>query len=137
MSADYDLRQESRLRHDSISGYSFGDEHLNELIFDAAARRPRSEFIAFCHSNVPDVLSKRALNTPNLQVVTTTEAILGGFRGNWKAPAAAQVDVWENNKFLLGDFRKLAEYLARSSALDVQTLVPASANPASAPVKAH
>lgn len=118
-----------------ISGYSFGDEHLNELIFDAAARRPRSEFIAFCHSNVPDVLSKRALNTPNLQVVTTTEAILGGFRGNWKAPAAAQVDVWDSNKFLLGDFRKLAEYLARSSALDLQTLVPASANPASAPVK--
>lgn len=60
-----------------VSGYSFGDDHLNELIFDAAARRPRSEFIAFCHSSVPDVLAQRALNTPNLQVVSATEAILG------------------------------------------------------------
>ena len=119
-----------------VSGYSFGDEHLNELMFDAAARRPRSEFIAFCHSNIPDVLSKRALNTPNVQVASATEAILGGVRANWKAPATAQAGVWDNNKFLIGDFRKLAEYLARSSALDLQSLVPASADAASAPAKA-
>jgi hypothetical protein len=31
-----------------ISGYSFGDEHLNEMIFDAAAHRERSEIVAFC-----------------------------------------------------------------------------------------
>jgi hypothetical protein len=119
-----------------ISGYSFGDEHLNELIFDAAARRPRSEFIAFCHSNIPDVLAKRAANTPNLQVATATEAMLGGVRANWKAPATAQAGVWDNNKFLLGDFGKLAEYLARSSVLDLQSLLPISANPTSASPKA-
>jgi hypothetical protein len=119
-----------------ISGYSFGDEHLNELIFDAAARRPRSEFIAFCHSNIPDVLSKRALNTPNPQVATTTEAMLGGVRANWKTPATAQAGVWDNNKFLLSDFRKLAEYLARSSVLDLQSILPVPANPTSALPKA-
>jgi hypothetical protein len=118
-----------------ISGYSFGDEHLNELIFDAAARRPRSEFLAFCYSQIPDLLSKRASNTPNLQVVTGTEAILGGVRANWKAPATSQSGVWDNNQFLLSDFRKLAEYLARSAAIDLQNVVTGSVAPTSAAPK--
>lgn len=33
-----------------IAGYSFSDQHLNEMLYDAAARRERSEFIAFCFS---------------------------------------------------------------------------------------
>jgi len=98
-----------------IAGYSFGDDHLNELIFDAAAGRERSEFVAFCHSNIPDVLSKRASNTPNLQVVSGTEAILGGVRGNWKVPTSPPPELWDNNQFALRDFRNLAAYLARSS----------------------
>lgn len=115
-----------------ISGYSFGDEHLNEMIFDAAARRQRSEFVAFCHSNIPDVLFKRASNTPNLQVAGGTEAILGGVRAKWKAPASLPSDLWENNQFSLRDFRKLAEYLARSAAIDLYNVGIAPAFPATA-----
>ena len=66
-----------------LSGYAFGDEHLNELIFDAARRRPRSEFIAFCYSTIPETLAATAAVTPNLQVVSPTEAILGGLRAGW------------------------------------------------------
>jgi len=106
-----------------ISGYSFGDDHLNETIFEAAARRPRSEFLAFCHSKIPDVLANRASDTPNLQAATGTEAILGGVRAKWKAPATPQPGVWENDEFLLRDFRKLAEYLARNAAIDPKNLV--------------
>jgi hypothetical protein len=43
-----------------VSGYSFGDQHLNEMLFDAATHRARSEFIVFCYSTIPDALSKRA-----------------------------------------------------------------------------
>lgn len=110
-----------------ISGYSFGDEHLNELIFDAAAHRPRSEFVAFCYSTIPDVLAKRATNTPNLQAVTGKEAILGGVRANWKGPTAAHPDLWDGKQFVLRDFKKLAEYLARSAAVDVQKMPTGSA----------
>lgn len=120
-----------------ISGYSFADEHLNELIFEAAARRERSEFVAFCHSNIPDELAKRAAISPNLQVVSGTEAILGGVRGNWKVPSAP-ADVWDKGKFSLRDFGRLAEYLARSAAIQPLTVVTspvasASATPASSP----
>jgi len=97
-----------------IAGYSFGDFHLNELVFDAAARRARSEFVVFCYSNIPDSLAERAITTPNLQVVTGREAILGGIRANWKPPEEALPGVWEDDQLTFRDFGKLAVYLSRS-----------------------
>jgi len=101
-----------------MSGYSFGDQHLNELVFDAARRRERSEFIAFCYSNIAEHLAKRALSTPNLQVLGATEAIIGGIRDEWKPPEDPPPDVWEGGKFALGNFKHLAAYLARTGAAD-------------------
>ena len=106
-----------------ISGYSFGDGHLNEMIFDAARRRPRSEFSVFCFDEIPDSLAKIAAMTPNLQAVGRKEAILGGIRGKWKPPPVdkAPEGTWSNDPdegdggFALGDFAKLTGYLARSS----------------------
>jgi hypothetical protein len=98
-----------------IAGYSFSDAHLNELIFDAAARRERSEFIAFCYTEIPNVLAGRATTTPNLQVITGSEAILGGVRANWKEPQNPPPDLWEDGQLALRDFRHLAAYLARST----------------------
>lgn len=50
-----------------VSGYAFGDDHLNEIIFDAATRRERSEIIVFCFDTIPDALADRAAVTPNIQ----------------------------------------------------------------------
>ena len=61
-----------------IAGYSFGDAHLNEMIFEAAQRRPRSETIVFCYSSIPEVVGKRAVQTPNLQAVTASERFSAG-----------------------------------------------------------
>ena len=98
-----------------IVGYSFGDSHLNELIFDAATRRERNEFIAFCYSEIPDVLAQRAAITPNLQVVSGHEAIIGGVRAKWSTPENAPPNLWGDGQFALRDFRNLAAYLARSA----------------------
>lgn len=98
-----------------ISGYSFSDEHLNEMLFDAATHHPRSELTAFCYSTIPDVLAERAVSTPNLQAIGRTEAIVGGVRGGWKAPAdPAPDDVWRDDALALPDFAALAQYLSRS-----------------------
>ncbi len=99
-----------------ITGYSFGDDHLNEHIFDAATRRQRSEFIAFCFSDIPKVLAERAAITPNLQVVSGHEAILGGIRAAWEAPEDTPVGIWDGGQFALRDFCNLTKYLARSTA---------------------
>ncbi len=98
-----------------VAGYSFGDSHLNELLFDAAVRRERSEFVAFCHSEIPGSLADRAATTPNLQVVAGREAILGGVRAEWKPPEEAPPGVWDDGQLALRDFRNLAAYLARSA----------------------
>lgn len=99
-----------------ITGFSFSDDHLNEMLFDAAARRERSELIAFCYSEIPDAVADRARTTPNLQVVTGSEAILGGIRGEWQEPDDPPPGLWADGAFALRDFRYLAGYLARSSA---------------------
>lgn len=98
-----------------ISGYSFGDDHLNEILFEAAQRRPRTEIIAFCYANPPGELLGRAERTPNLQVAGPHEAVLGGRRGVWAKPATAPGDLWGSTGFALGDFGRLASFLARSS----------------------
>jgi hypothetical protein len=103
-----------------IAGYSFGDEHLNEMIFDAATRRERSEFVVFYYADLPASLCERAGRTPNVQLIGRTEAILGGVRADWKPPTDAAPDLWEggeDGKLALPDFSHLASYLARSSGL--------------------
>jgi hypothetical protein len=106
-----------------VAGYSFGDSHLNELIFDAAARRERSEFIVFCFSDIPDVLVARAGTTPNLQVIGGHEAILGGVRAEWERPDDAYPDLWSDEQLALRDFRNLAAFLARSASREPDGVV--------------
>jgi hypothetical protein len=98
-----------------INGYSWRDQHLNEVIFEAAQHRPRSEVIAFTHSTIPDALRGRAQTMPNLQAVSASEAILGGVTEAWKVREPPPPDVWEVDELRLGDFTQLATFLARSS----------------------
>lgn len=98
-----------------VAGYSFGDAHLNELIFDAARRRPRSEFVVFCFSDIPGLLADHAASTPNVQALGPNEAIIGGVRAEWLKPTDVPDDLWCNDRFGLGDFARLSAFLARSS----------------------
>ena len=104
-----------------VSGYSWRDQHLNEVILEAAQHRPRSEVIAFGHSKIPEALGSHAERMPNLQAVAGSEAILGGIRGAWKAKDSPPPDLWQDGKLVLGDFRQLAGFLARSSPPTGQT----------------
>lgn len=99
-----------------VSGYAWGDQHINEMFFEATIRRPRSEVIAFCYSTIPDELAATALVTPNLQVVAPTEAIIGGVRAPWVVSGDAPPDdIWKDDKAQLGDFAALARFLAKSA----------------------
>jgi hypothetical protein len=98
-----------------VAGYSFNDQHLNEMIFEAATQRARSEFAIFCYEDISDMLVEKALITPNLQIISGSEAIIGGVRKPWEHPSDSIPNLWIGDKCGLGDFSNLAAYLARSA----------------------
>jgi hypothetical protein len=98
-----------------VVGYSWHDEHLNELLFEAAQRRPRSEIVTFTRSKIPVAVAEYATDLLNLQAVTATEAVLGGVRAAWKAPTDPLPAIWEDGSFALADLKHLAAFLAKSS----------------------
>jgi len=97
-----------------ISGYSFADDHLDELIFDAVATRQRSEVIVFCFDGFCKKLKQRALQNPNLQLIGKKHAVIAGREGDWKAADAASSNYWDGSELALPDFAQLAHYLSRA-----------------------
>lgn len=95
-----------------ITGYSFGDAHLNDMLSDAAYRHPRSEVLAMCFDHLPGVLIDRASTTRNLVALGPTEAIIDGHRAAWR-PGEDVPGVFEDGRFVLGDFTRLADFLSR------------------------
>lgn len=96
-----------------VCGYSFGDAHLNEVLFDAARRYPRSEIAVFCYSSIPTQLEANI--QPNITVVSASEAIIGGERRPWKEPAEpVSSEVWDGAVCSLGDFAALSRFLAKA-----------------------
>ena len=94
------------------TGFSFGDDHLNEMLFDAAARHPRCEVLALCYDDIPTVLADRASNLRNLVVLGRSEAIVNGHRAPWQSELEIP-GVFESGSFLLGNFEHLTSFLAR------------------------
>lgn len=94
-----------------VSGYSFGDQHLNEVVFDAARRRPRSETVVCCFGDLAPAAAEIATRVRNVAVLGAKEAIIGGVRGAWVPLDHDVLDVWADGKFLLGDFAHLAHFL--------------------------
>jgi hypothetical protein len=67
-------------------GYSFSDEHINALIFDAIREQPRTHVFALQHTDPPDEgdLMEAALRLPNLVVVGRKRGCIRGETGDWK-----------------------------------------------------
>ena len=68
-----------------IAGFSFGDEHINDLIFGALENRPRTHVYALQFDEPPEEgdLAKRAARQPNMIVMGPDTGIIGGRRLRW------------------------------------------------------
>ncbi len=109
------------------SGFSFGDEHINSVIFSVIENRPRTHVYALQFSDVAEEhdLFKRALRQKNLIVVGPNAGIIGGRRAEWSLDEPAPfVDVVfeptpktdetpqpKTGQLRLGDFVKFCEFL--------------------------
>ena len=112
-----------------VCGYSFSDEHINAIIFDAleAKRRPHVVALQYVDPEPESILADRANRFLNLMVLGPRTACLGGRRGEWKLAEAREATHLSQafaldepleggptagaGTFLLGDFARFAQFL--------------------------
>lgn len=112
-----------------VCGYSFSDDHINAIIFDAleAKKRPHVVALQYVDPDEGSVLTERAARYLNLMVLGPRTAYLGSRRGEWKLDEVQDITHLANafkldepkeglsangtGSFLLGDFSKFAEFL--------------------------
>lgn len=116
-----------------VLGYSFGDQHINEIVFDALDARDRTHVFALQFEELDDqhplIVRSRAL--PNLLVLGPETAVIGGERCAWRlnepvsdqtadlmdiafdSDAASDPEkVATTGRFGLGDFNQFGAFLA-------------------------
>jgi hypothetical protein len=113
-----------------VAGFSFGDEHINNLIFGALENRPRTHVYALQFEELSEdsVLIKRAYQRSNLIVVGPKTGVIGGRRAKWapsdtpafmdgvfelqETPAAAGVpETSKTGLMKIGDFARFCNFL--------------------------
>ena len=109
------------------SGFSFRDSHICAVLEEAMAANAHSAIFAFQFKSLAEEqpVMSMALSRPNLSVYARDEAIISGVAGRWE-PGRPPSEEWEVirhtfwkadpgsrvGEFLLGDFAKLARFLA-------------------------
>jgi len=101
-----------------VCGYSFGDEHINEVLRQALQSNVRLAMHALFFDTIPDHARAIATHYANLSALGRDTVVIGGVTGNWslptRKPAAGEVwHFWDGakNAFALGDFTALGAFL--------------------------
>ena len=131
-----------RLRHflttpDTLlmcSGFSFLDAHICAVLDEALSTNAHTAILAFQYRTLDreDSAVKLASSHPNMSVYARDSAIISGVAGRWQ-PGQPPNEEWEEIRrtfwksashdkpaeFLLGDFAKLAQFLALTQAQNI------------------
>lgn len=106
-----------------FSGYSFSDQHINEIIFNCLRQNNRLNVLVFffLDSEVEN-LYKQTSSYMNLNVFGPTKAIINGNLGEWEFtphlyPNEKSDTYWNDakNEFMLGDFNQLVKFFIANS----------------------
>lgn len=101
-----------------VSGYSFSDDHINEVIFNCLNQNNRLHVLAFLFEDSPvDKIVSEGKNVPNLTIIGPKKASISGLGGEWKYTKGNELvdPLWDSDKLKLGDFRELVKFLITSS----------------------
>lgn len=106
-----------------FSGYSFSDQHINEIIFNALRQNPRLYSIVMCFSDEQvEIMVSNASSYLNLCVLGPKKMIINGKLYEWIfdesiGDSKDSENYWDKTKeeFLLGDFKKLVTFLVANS----------------------
>ncbi|MHB0996073.1 MAG: SIR2 family NAD-dependent protein deacylase [Elusimicrobiales bacterium] len=107
-----------------FTGYSFSDQHINEIVFNCMRQNNRLFVIVFCYKDTDvENLHKSCSAYLNLNVFGPTKAIINGELAEWQfnkeavMPNENTATYWDEKKsqLTLGDFNALVEFLVASS----------------------
>ena len=108
-----------------FTGYSFSDQHINEIIFNCLRQNNRlTVLVFFFKDSEVENLHKQTSSYMNLNVFGPTKVIINGNLGEWeylpselKAPNEKSDSYWNigDNKFKLGDFNELVDFFIANS----------------------
>ncbi|MBU2509742.1 SIR2 family protein [bacterium] len=107
-----------------FSGYSFSDQHINEIIFNSLRQNNRLFILVFFYQD-SEVEELYKVSSPylNLTVFGPTKTIINGTLGEWeyKEDDLKQNEnsesYWDNtsNRLTLGDFNRFVDFLVTNS----------------------
>lgn len=116
------------------SGFSFLDAHICAVLDEALSANAHTAILAFQYRTLDheDSAVKLAFSHPNMSVYARDNAIISGVAGRWQ-PGQPPNEEWEEIRrtfwksashdkpaeFLLGDFAKLAQFLALTQAQNI------------------
>ncbi len=106
------------------AGYSFGDQHLNEMIGDGLRINSNAAVFALMYSKVDSYPAAIALakRHSNLVLLCRDGCVAGKNRSEWSPlPPTSGTAGPMPQEFKLGDFSVLCEFLERSSGVDYPT----------------
>ena len=119
------------------SGFSFLDAHISAVLDEALSANAHTAILAFQYRALEAENSavKLACSRPNMSVYARDGAVISGVAGRWQ-PGQPPNEEWEEIRrtfwgraspdgstgFLLGDFAKLAQFLALTQARKILTL---------------
>lgn len=108
-----------------FTGYSFSDQHINEIIFNCLRQNNRlTVLVFFFQDEEVESLHAQTPSYMNLNVFGPTKAIINGNLGEWEFSKTEFKSSTENfdhywneteNKFILGDFNSLTNFLITNS----------------------
>jgi hypothetical protein len=107
-----------------FTGYSFSDQHINEIIFNCLRQNNRlTALVFFFQDSEVENLHKQTSSYMNLNVFGPTKAIINGNLGEWEylasdlKPNEKSDSYWNtaDEKFKLGDFNELVNFFIINS----------------------
>lgn len=106
-----------------FTGYSFSDQHINEIIFNCLRQNNRlTVLVFFFQDSEVENLHKQTSTYMNLNVFGPTKAIINGNLGEWEytadlKPNEKSDSYWNDTdkKFTLGDFNELVNFFITNS----------------------
>lgn len=121
------------------SGFSFLDSHICAVLDEALAANAHTAVLAFQYRTLDEEPSaaRLAASRPNLSLYARDRAVINGVAGRWR-PGQPPNEDWQEIRrtfwreestshpaeFLLGDFAKLARFLALTQARELSSPVP-------------